>query len=143
MTEDEIEYVAQEMAKVGGVSWYPGRTSGGLLRNVCERYRDRARVAIAALDRVRTDPQAADVPVIEQSRESVASEGSDEAPNNKLEVGSIVVHRPPGDQRAIECQVTQIEGGCVYLVPCPRHDVGWVAIDSAVPVEAGKGRSVM
>jgi hypothetical protein len=138
MIEEEIDYVAQEMAKVGGVSWYPGRTSGGLLRNVCERYRDRARVAIAALDRVRAGQQAAGVLVIDGSREGATIENSGESPQNKLEVGRIVVYRPPGDQRAIECQVTQIEDGRVYLVPCPRPDVGWVAIDSAVPVGAPK-----
>src|SRR4051812_20430589 len=138
MTEEEIDYVAQEMAKVGGVSWYPGRAPGGLLRNVCERYRDRARVAIAALDRVRAGQRVADIKVINEARENVISESSGDVPKNRFEVGSIVVYRPPGDQRAIECQVTQIDDGRVYLVPCPRSDVGWVAVDSAAPVAVTK-----
>src|SRR3712207_8438264 len=49
--------VAQELAKVGGLSWYPGRTRGPLLRSVGERYRDRARVAIAALERLKASKE--------------------------------------------------------------------------------------
>ena len=55
MTEEEIEIVAEELAKIGGVAWYPGRETGTLVRVVCDRYRDRAKVAIAALDRYRID----------------------------------------------------------------------------------------
>ena len=58
MTDEEIEAVAEELAKIGGLSWYPGRTDGPLLRPISERYRDRARVAIAALDRVRAGKEA-------------------------------------------------------------------------------------
>jgi hypothetical protein len=134
MTEEEVELVAQEMAKVGGVSWYPGRTSGGLLRNVSERYRDRARVAIAALDRLRAGKDMSEASVPAGSGEISSKETGSLSPSDKLEVGAVVVYRPPGDQRAISCQVTQIEGGRVYLVPCPRPDVGWVTIDSAAPV---------
>src|SRR3954466_5088441 len=53
MTEQEIEVVAEELAKIGGTSWYPGREYGPLMRVVSDRYRDRARIAIAALDRLR------------------------------------------------------------------------------------------
>src|SRR4028118_256494 len=53
VTEDEVEAVAEELAKAGGVAWYPGRERGPLLRIVSDRYRDRARLAIAALDRYR------------------------------------------------------------------------------------------
>ena len=49
MNEAEVEIVAEELAKLGGTAWYPGRESGPLLRIVHERYRDRARAAIAAL----------------------------------------------------------------------------------------------
>lgn len=28
MTEDEVEVVAAELAKAGGVGWYPGRERG-------------------------------------------------------------------------------------------------------------------
>ena len=62
MTDEEIEAVAEELAKAGGTSWYPGRTRGALLRPVSERYRDRARLAIAALERVRAGRAAVAVP---------------------------------------------------------------------------------
>jgi len=57
MTEEEVEVVAEELARIGGTSWYPGREKGILLRIVSDRYRDRARVAIAALDRLRAAQQ--------------------------------------------------------------------------------------
>ena len=53
MSEEEVECVAEELAKVGGVAWYPGREPNAILRVVSDRYRDRARVAIAALERLR------------------------------------------------------------------------------------------
>jgi hypothetical protein len=138
MTEEEVELVAQEMAKVGGVSWYPGRTSGGLLRNVGERYRDRARVAIAALDRLRAGKNTSQASISAGSDDATAKDNESLSLSDKLEIGAVVVYRPPGDQRAISCQVTQIEDGRVYLVPCPRPDVGWVAIDSAAPLDPTK-----
>jgi hypothetical protein len=50
MNDEEIEIVAQELAKIGGTSWYPGRQAGRMLRVVSERYRDQARALIRALD---------------------------------------------------------------------------------------------
>jgi hypothetical protein len=138
MTEEEIDHVAQELAKIGGTSWYPGRTEGGLLRNVGERYRDRARVAIAALDRFRAGDQTVTTSAATEAGERTAKGSVTFSPGDKLEVGAIVVYRPPGDLRAISCQVTQIEGGRAYLVPVPRPEVGWVVIDSAVPVAETK-----
>ena len=138
MTEEEIDHVAQELAKVGGTSWYPGRTAGSLLRNVGERYRDRARVAIAALDRLRTGKQTVTTSASPEAGETTTKGSVILAPGDKLEVGTIVVYRPPGDLRAISCQVTQIEDGRAYLVPVPRPDVGWIASDNAVPVAETK-----
>jgi hypothetical protein len=138
MNDEEIDHVAQELAKVGGTSWYPGRTAGSLLRNVGERYRDRARVAIAALDRLRAGKQTVDASASPEAGE-IATKGSVTlSSGDKLEIGAIVVYRPPGDLRAISCQVTQIEDGRAYLVPVPRPDVGWVAVDSAVHVAGNK-----
>ncbi len=62
MTEDEVEIVAQEMAKIGGTTWYPSRTSGAVFRVVNERYKDRARVAIATLERLRAGKEVSNEP---------------------------------------------------------------------------------
>jgi hypothetical protein len=53
MTDEEVEIVAQELAKIGGTSWYPGREPGAILRPVTDRYRDQARVIIRAFDDLR------------------------------------------------------------------------------------------
>jgi hypothetical protein len=136
MTEEEIEAVAEELAKIGGASWYPGRTRGPLLRAVSDRYRDRARVAIAALDRLRANKErAAELP----TTDSESLERDEDLPLNssdQIQVGAIVVYRPPGDQRAISCRIEKLEDGNAYLVPCARPDVGWVSIDSLLPLSA-------
>ena len=57
MTECEVEAVAAELAKAGGVSWHSGQERGPL-KLVMDRFRARARLAIAALDRVRAAEQS-------------------------------------------------------------------------------------
>jgi hypothetical protein len=56
MTEDEVEAVAAELAKAGGLSWHSGQERGPL-KLVMDRYRDRARLAIATLERARAAKQ--------------------------------------------------------------------------------------
>jgi hypothetical protein len=130
MTDDEVEAVAEELAKAGGESWYPGRPRGLLLRVVSDRYRIQARLAIAALNRYRAQKAGvAPLDTVEGALPRTATETSavsDEA----LQVGSTVVYRPPGEQRAYPCKVTKIEDGRAYLVPHLRTSTGWVLIDS-------------
>jgi hypothetical protein len=138
MTDEEIEAVAEELAKAGGVSWYPGRTDGPLLRPVNERYRDRARLAIAALDRVRARQEGARV--LPHSEEPAVQDNAPAIPLNRLQVGATVVYRPPGDKRAITCRIEQLEGGRAYLVPSPRPDVGWVSLNTLSPFGEGPSK---
>ena len=139
MTEDEIEAVAEELAKAGGVSWYPGRERGSLLRVVSDRYRDRARLAIAALDRHRaqkagaasTDNVAAEVPPTPMEAGAI--------PDTTIPAGATVVYRPPGERRAYPCRVEKVEGNQIYLVPHLQAWTGWVPIGKVSPVPPEEG----
>jgi hypothetical protein len=135
VTDEEIEAVAEELAKAGGVSWYPGRTRGALLRPVSDRYRDRAKLAIAALDRVRT---GRDVTTEPSHPHTAAVTGQPD----HLQLGTIVVYRPPGDQRAVTCRIERIDSGRAYLVPVPRPEIGWVSLDNLHPLGEGAATKV-
>jgi hypothetical protein len=128
MTEEEVEAVAEELAKVGGSSWYPGRTSGPLFRTVGDRYRDRARVAIAALDRLRASKNGVEAP----DHSAAPTEDTASQPNDRLQIGSIVIYRPAGERRAVPCRVEKIVDGRAYLVHCTQPDIGWVSIEGLV-----------
>lgn len=132
----EVEVVAQELAKAGGVSWYPGRTTEAVLRVVTDRYRDRARLAIAALERWRTRQFGSSLAVTSPAGSSSPPALTTD-PLSGLQVGAMVIYRPPGDKRAIPCRVEKAEEGRVYLVPCPVPDVGWVDIVSLQPIRSG------
>src|SRR5215207_1635095 len=129
MTEDEVEVVAAELAKAGGVGWYPGRERGPL-KHVVNRYRDRARLAIAALDRFRAGQQDAD------AADSIATGHLDLAPRapshagaeHSLQAGSTVLYRPPGDRRAYPCRIDKVEGSRVHLVPDIKACTGWIDV---------------
>src|SRR3712207_2433578 len=133
MTEEEIEIVAEELAKIGGVAWYPGREKGTLMRVVSDRYRDRARIAIEALDRFRESKQAS------LAQDNAANEGlaksEADLPNadNDIKPGSTVIYRPPGDRRAYPCRVVEIEGSRAYLAPILRACTDWVSIEHLLP----------
>lgn len=132
MDEAEVEIVAEELAKLGGASWYPGRERGPILRVVHERYRDRARAAIAALDRYRgrsgTEPPAegSQVPVQEQAAADSPSVSYD------IQIGATVIYRPPGDRRSYACTVEKIRNGFVYLIPQDRSGISWVPISELI-----------
>jgi len=121
VSEEEIEIVAEELAKVGGTAWYPGREKGPLIRLVSDRYRDRAKIAIAALERHRAKGAGASGSAIDAERPIVPSSG-------EIKVGSTVVYRPPGDRRAYTCRVEEIEGDRAYLVPDLKISSGWVSL---------------
>ncbi len=132
MTEEEIEIVAEELAKIGGVSWYPGRQQGTLMRLVTDRYRDRARVAIEALDRYRASKKTS---VLQDNGPSKPSTQSPSlgAVSHEIKPGSTVVYRPPGDRRAYPCRVVEIEGSRAYLAPILRACTDWVSIEYLTP----------
>lgn len=135
MTEEEVEVVAEELAKVGGLSWYPGRQEGTLMRVVTERYRDRARVAIAALERLHASKVA---DIAQDNRMSERRPANDfvaslDQQDPDLKPGATVIYRPPGDRRAYSCRVVEIEGGRAYLAPILRACTEWVAIEHLAP----------
>ncbi len=139
MTDDEIEAVAEELAKAGGVAWYPGRQRGPLLRIVSDRYRDRARLAIAALDRYRAQKAGiAQLDSIEVDQAQIPVDASTAA-DGILQVGATVVYRPPGEQRAYPCRVENVEGSRAYLVPHLRAWTGWVPTANLSPVASEEG----
>jgi hypothetical protein len=133
VTEDEIEAVAEELAKAGGLSWYPGRERGPLLKVVSDRYRDRARLAIAALDRYRAQKAGAGSTDSVEAEVPPAHTEAGTASDATIQVGATVVYRPPGEQRAYPCRVKRIEGGRAYLVPHLRAWTGWVSIEDLSP----------
>ena len=137
MTEDEVEVVAAELAKAGGVAWHPGRERGPL-KHVVNRYRDRARLAIAALDRFRAGLQGSgatdgiDIGPLEPS----SGTSSHSAPDHSFQAGSLVLYRPPGDRRAYPCRVDKVEGSRVHLVPDIKSCTGWINISQILPARA-------
>ncbi|MET0744857.1 MAG: hypothetical protein ABWY78_15910 [Microvirga sp.] len=128
MSDEEIEFVAEELAKVGGTSWDPGREEGSLVRVVSQRYRDRARIAIAALERYRAGGRARDAE--DPASPAAPSPRSPVAADDRLVVGAVVIYRPPGDRRAYACRVEDVADGRVYLVPDIKSCTGWVSIAS-------------
>jgi hypothetical protein len=133
MTEEEIEVVAEELAKIGGVTWYPGRERGTLMRVVCDRYRDRARMAIEALDRYRTARQATLSQDNEKVEPPLTISASAPLANDDIKPGATVIYRPPGDRRAYPCRVVEIKGNRAYLAPILRACTDWVSIEHLMP----------
>lgn len=143
MTEEEVEVVAEELAKIGGTAWYPGRQQGPLLREVTERYREQARIVIAALEHrrgrneaaVSSDPMKGGDCRVDTFSQAHASYG--------IRPGATVICRPAGDQRAYPCRVVEIRGGQAYLAPILRTCIGWVSIGTlhVPPVDKASGRS--
>jgi len=135
MTEGEVEAVAAELAKAGGVSWHSGQERGPL-KLVMDRYRDRARLAIAALDRVRAAEQSIsrDTVGLEQLG-PIAQASLEPVSGDVVSAGSLVLYRPPGDKRTYPCRVEKLDGSRAYLVPEIPTCTGWVDLSNvASPV---------
>ncbi|WP_246728379.1 hypothetical protein [Microvirga terricola] len=135
MDEAEVEVVAEELAKLGGTTWYPGREQGPVLRVVHERYRDRARAAIAALDRYRAEKTGEPTPSAPEKRSFDQKVDSPAllTPSDNIEVGATVIYRPPGDRRAYPCTVEKITDGHIYLTPQDRSGISWVFTAPGAP----------
>jgi hypothetical protein len=124
MTEDEVEAIAELLAKVGG-TWYPERTRPAL-RAINKRHWDVAKLVLTELEQLRSADQEAG------SRDDSTHNRLDEANtlnlvgNDQLYVGATVVYRPPGEKRAITCSIEKMEQGRAYLVPAHR-EIGWVS----------------
>lgn len=126
MTDDEVEAVAAELAKAGGVSWHSGQERGPL-KLVMDRYRDRARLAIAALDRVRAAEQSSSPGTIGSARPEPKVQITPEPVSGEVvSEGSLVLYRPPGDKRTYPCRVERVNGSRVYLIPEIPTCTGWV-----------------
>ena len=133
MTDDEVEAVAAELAKAGGVSWHSGPERGPL-KVVMDRYRDRARLAIATLDRLRAAKQGTSPGELRAEQIETGAEGNAEpVPENTVSAGSLVLYRPPGDKRTYPCRVERVEGNRVYLVPELPACTGWVDLTNLSP----------
>jgi hypothetical protein len=130
MTDGEVEAVAAELAKAGGVSWHSGQERGPL-KLVIDRYRDRARLAIAALNRVRAAEQSISLGTIgsEQSGPN-AQAALEPVSGDVVSEGSLVLYRPPGDKRSYPCRVEKLDGNRAYLVPEIPTCTGWVNLEN-------------
>jgi hypothetical protein len=139
MSEEEVELVAEELAKIGGTAWYPGRQPGPLLRAVTERYREQARAAIAALERLRGySGDAAASPDYVRGEDHKTDTFSQAHADHDIRLGATVIYRPADDQRAYPCRVVEIRGSQAYLAPIQRTCIGWISIESLeAPPEDG------
>jgi hypothetical protein len=130
MTDEEVEAVAAELAKAGGVSWHSGQERGPL-KLVMDRYRDRARLAIATLDRFRAakDGISPDPSRVEQLGAS-AQAALEPVSSDVVSEGCLVLYRPPGDKRTYPCRVEKLYGSRAYLVPEIPTCTGWVDLEN-------------
>jgi hypothetical protein len=128
VTDDEIQVVAEELAKVGGLSWYPGRPSEAFLKALTQDYLEHARAAIAALDRMRASRgQISNEPGAPLA-EAPSHPGPKPDTADTLKVGDVVEFHPPGDKRTITCRIEELKEGHARLEPMDKPDIGWVTL---------------
>lgn len=126
MTDEEIEVVAEELAKLISVSWAPGYETTPLIHVVTECHRAKARAIITALDQIRPVRSGSSF----QAPRSNEPQGiSYERRSGDVRPGMTVIYRPPGDQCAYPCRIVEIQGNHAYLAPILRTCVGWISIE--------------
>jgi hypothetical protein len=126
MTDEEIEVIAEELAKNGGPSWYPGRVQELLMQVLTDQYRTQARVVIAALDHLRTGEDTSQMP---DARRDKTPGAFRRKLVDDVRPGATIIYRPPREQRAYTCRVVEIQGTRTYLAPILRTCVGWVSME--------------
>jgi len=138
MTEDEVEAIAELLAKVSG-NWYPERTRPAL-RTISKRHQDVAQLILAELAQLRGADQDAEPMDGSPHERPDAANAFNFAGDDQLYVGAAVVYRPPGEKRAITCLIEKMEHGRAYLVPAHR-EIGWVSTQTlSRPKPASSGR---
>jgi hypothetical protein len=126
MTDEEIEVVAEELAKLVHVPWAPGYETSPLIHVVTECHRAEARAILAALDQIRLGCSGSSF----QAPRSNEPQGiSCQSRRGEVRPGMTVIYRPPGDQRAYPCRIVEIQGNRAYLAPILRTCVGWMSIE--------------
>jgi hypothetical protein len=131
MTNEEVEVVAEELARSGGLSWCPGRAQGSLMQVVTSHYREQARVVIAALDHLRTG--GGDTSQVPDAQRVGPPDALHRDPVSDVRPGATIIYRPSGDQRASPSRIVEIQGDRTYLAPIVRTCVGWVSLERLEP----------
>ena len=130
MDEQDVEAVAQALAATDGIRWHKERASDPLLKAVYGRYRDRAGLVIAALNRCRAKQSAPEKPAPQIPDDSNTQAGSVPGDRPNIRVGTDVFYRPPSDRRQVLCSVERVQDGRAYIVPYSKPQVGWVDLDA-------------
>jgi hypothetical protein len=128
MTDEEVEAVAAELAKAGGVSWHAGQERGPL-KLVMDRYR--ARLAIATLERIQAARQVISPGPGKADQPGPSTQANLEPVSGAVVVeGSLVLYSPPGDKRTYPCRVEKLVGRRAYLVPEIPTCTGWADLEN-------------
>jgi hypothetical protein len=114
MTDDEVEAIAELLAKVGG-TWYPERAQSAP-RTVNNRHREVARIIIAAVEPSKAINQSAteERSTPDPSRDARTTNGAE---GGEFHIEASVFYRPPGDKRTLACRIEKLEDGRAYVVP--------------------------
>ncbi|MBZ6078409.1 hypothetical protein [Microvirga puerhi] len=131
MTKEEIELVAELLAKIGG-TWHPERRRSGS-RAVGNRHREVARLIVEAVERSKSTNQAAPDNSL-QSGSPVDGSQFTFSGHARLQVGAVVLYRVGADKRTVTCRIEKMEGDQVYLVP-EHREIGWVSTHTLLPLK--------